>query len=55
MKNLLQVDTVIVGCGLAGISTFIHLMDQNYDDVLIIEAQDYIGGRCHTLQYGKLV
>ena len=52
MNDILQVDTVIVGCGLAGISTFIHLMDQNYTNLLIIEAQDYIGGRCRTLQHG---
>ena len=46
--------TVIIGAGLAGISTAINLLENNYDDFLVFEALDRIGGRCHTVEYGIL-
>lgn len=51
----LEVDTVIVGAGVTGISTALHLLDRNYKDFLIVEAQDYIGGRCQTYDLGNLL
>ena len=55
MSEPLKVDTVIVGAGVAGISTAIHLFDKHYNDLIILEAQDYIGGRCQTFDYGKIL
>ena len=53
MNKPLLIDTAIIGCGIAGISTAVHLMDNNLNDLLIFEAQDYIGGRCRTVLYGN--
>ena len=53
MNKPLFIDTAIIGCGIAGISTAIHLMDNNLNDLLIFEDQDYIGGRCRTVLYGN--
>ncbi|KAK3094799.1 hypothetical protein FSP39_006369 [Pinctada imbricata] len=40
---------VIIGAGVAGLSAARTLMDNGIDDFLIVEAQDRIGGRVHTL------
>ncbi len=50
-----QTKTVIIGAGLAGISTAINLFNNNYTDFLVFEALDRIGGRCCTVDYGILV
>lgn len=38
-------DAVIVGAGWAGISAAKALLDNGVDNVLVLEAHDYIGGR----------
>jgi monoamine oxidase len=48
MKNL---DTLIIGAGVSGLTCGINLLDNNYKDFLIFEALDRIGGRCHTVNY----
>ena len=45
---------LIVGAGLAGLACAKYLMDHDFDDVLVIEAQDRVGGRCQTIEFGKL-
>jgi spermine oxidase len=47
--------TVIIGAGISGISAAIHLLDNNYDNFVIYEAQDRIGGRINTIEYGNFV
>lgn len=50
-KYPIHVRTVIVGAGLAGISAALNLLKNNYEDFLVFEALDRIGGRCHTIEY----
>lgn len=42
------VEAVIVGAGWAGISTAIDLQNRGYSSLLILEANDYVGGRSKT-------
>ncbi len=52
-NNKINTKTVIIGAGVSGISTAVNLLKNNYDDFLIFEAMDRIGGRCHTLNYDE--
>lgn len=45
--------TVIIGAGVSGLSTAANLLKHNYEDFLIFEANGRIGGRCHTIPWGK--
>ncbi|CAF0718372.1 unnamed protein product [Brachionus calyciflorus] len=45
--------TAIIGAGISGISTAIKLLENNYDEFLIFEANDRIGGRINTIPYGN--
>jgi cation diffusion facilitator CzcD-associated flavoprotein CzcO len=45
-------ETVIIGGGAAGIGAALQLLQANRHDFVILEAQDRIGGRFHTLAYG---
>ncbi len=42
---------VIIGAGLAGLSCAKYLIENDLDDLIIIEANDQIGGRCQTIQF----
>merc|ERR1712072_959693 len=42
-------DAVIVGAGWAGISAAAELLNKGVDSILILEANNYIGGRSHTI------
>ena len=44
-SGIQQYDAVIVGAGWAGISAAKALLDDGVENVLVLEAQDYIGGR----------
>lgn len=43
---------IIIGAGLAGISTAAKLIEKGVDDVVILEAEDRIGGRIHSVEFG---
>ncbi len=45
--------TVIVGAGMAGISTAVNLLKNRYSDFLMFEALERIGGRINTIDYGN--
>jgi monoamine oxidase len=49
----LHCKTAIVGAGLAGISTAHTLLKKKYNDFLIFEAENRIGGRCLTMKHDK--
>ena len=42
-------DAVAIGAGWAGINFARNLLDKGYEDVLIIEANDYVGGRSKSV------
>lgn len=44
---------VIVGAGAAGISAAAKLLENGFNDIVILEAQDRIGGRINTVPFGK--
>eukprot|EP00984_Skeletonema_dohrnii_P000514 scaffold169_cov122-Skeletonema_dohrnii-CCMP3373.AAC.2 len=48
-SGIQQYDAVIVGAGWAGISAAKALLDSGVDNVLVLEAQDYIGGRSKSV------
>ena len=37
---------------MSGISAATNLLNKNYEDFLVYEALDRVGGRCYTLDYG---
>jgi spermine oxidase len=50
--KILECETLIVGAGMSGVAASINLLEHAYDDFLVVEASDRIGGRCHTVEYG---
>ena len=48
---VLRTRTVIIGAGMSGISASINLLKNNYDQFLVYEALERIGGRvCTAMQ-----
>lgn len=54
-KNFVHCKTAIIGAGWSGITAAINFLQNGYDDFLIFEAQDRIGGRCCTIDHGKFI
>ncbi|XP_017101453.2 spermine oxidase [Drosophila bipectinata] len=46
---------VIVGAGSAGIAAATRLLEQGFKNVLVLEAEDRIGGRVHTIPFADNV
>ncbi len=44
-------DVVVIGAGLSGLNTALHLEEQGYK-VAVLEASDRVGGRVHSVPYG---
>ncbi|XP_035737167.1 spermine oxidase-like isoform X1 [Vespa mandarinia] len=44
---------VIIGAGASGIAAASKLYENGFKNISILEAQDRIGGRIHTIQFGK--
>ncbi|XP_043265922.1 spermine oxidase-like [Colletes gigas] len=60
MKNTIHVDAgspriVIVGAGASGIAAASKLLENGFDNVLILEAEDRIGGRVNTVKFDEYV
>ena len=45
-------DVIIMGGGMAGLSAFKRLKELGVNNILILEAKDYIGGRMKTVEFG---
>lgn len=45
--------TIIVGAGAAGIAAASKLLQKGMNDFVILEANNRIGGRVHTVNFGK--
>lgn len=41
----------ILGGGISGLSCAYYLKNKGYNNVTIYEAEDIVGGKCHTIQY----
>ena len=48
-----QLKILIIGAGAAGIAAASRLLEKGFQNVLILEAKDRIGGRIHTVKYCK--
>jgi len=49
----LEADVVVVGAGLAGLTTARRLVQKGVTSVVVLEARDRVGGRTWTKPYGK--
>jgi len=47
-----RVKVVIVGGGVSAIAAGTKLLENGIDDFVILEAQDYYGGRINTVRFG---
>lgn len=43
---------VVIGGGLAGFSAAARLIENGLDDIVVLEAENRIGGRIHSVSYG---
>ncbi|XP_047475107.1 spermine oxidase-like [Penaeus chinensis] len=50
-----RVGVVIVGGGVAGLTAAKTLLDKGVKDFVILEAQDRLGGRVHTIRQGPVL
>ncbi|XP_042240426.1 peroxisomal N(1)-acetyl-spermine/spermidine oxidase-like isoform X2 [Homarus americanus] len=56
LSRAVNVDVVVIGGGVAGLSALNTLFTHGVKDILLLEAQDRLGGRVHTIrQDGVLV
>lgn len=53
-KQVKHAKTVIIGAGISGISAALNFIKHDYHSFLLIEANERIGGRCHTVPCGKI-
>lgn len=44
---------IIIGAGAAGIAAACRLIEKGFQNVTILEAKNRIGGRIHTINFGK--
>lgn len=44
---------IIIGAGASGISAACELLRSDFTDFIILEASERIGGRIHTIKFGK--
>lgn len=44
---------IIIGAGAAGIAAATKLLSNGVKDFLLLEAENRIGGRVHTIPFGK--
>lgn len=49
--EIISVKTAIIGSGVAGISCATNLLRNKYEDFIVLEALDRIGGRVYSIDY----
>lgn len=54
-KPCAKAQVVVVGAGLAGLAAAQRLRESGIEDVVILEAQERIGGRVHTIDHSDYV
>ena len=50
--SLQKIKVCVIGAGAAGLSATNKLLNEGIKDVLLVEAQDRIGGRIHSKDHG---
>lgn len=55
IKSKMNSKIVIIGGGVAGISALSKLLENGYKNVILLEAENRIGGRVHTVDFGNSV
>lgn len=50
-----NVEVVIIGAGLAGISAAVKLVESGIENVVVLEAENRIGGRIHSVPFAGSV
>lgn len=55
MPHKMHKRIVIIGAGASGIAAATSLLAAGFENVLILEAENRIGGRIHTIQFGENV
>jgi monoamine oxidase len=51
--RILNCKTAIIGAGMSGCTAAYNLLQNNYEDVYLVEADERIGGRMHTIEFSK--
>lgn len=49
----IKTKVIIIGAGASGISAGCHLIKNNLNELIILEAKNRIGGRIFTTEFGK--
>lgn len=55
MSKLVQPSIIIIGAGAAGISAATKLITNGFTNVTILEAENRIGGRVHSVPFGGTI
>jgi cation diffusion facilitator CzcD-associated flavoprotein CzcO len=53
MPRMEELQIVVVGAGAAGVAAAARLRERGVTDVVILEAEERMGGRIHTIPFGK--
>ncbi|XP_069688815.1 uncharacterized protein [Periplaneta americana] len=54
-QRMEEVQVVVVGAGAAGVAAAARLMERGVKDIVILEAEERMGGRIHTVLFGDAV
>ncbi|KAJ4436713.1 hypothetical protein ANN_16845 [Periplaneta americana] len=54
-ERMEEVQVVVVGAGAAGVAAAARLMERGVKDIVILEAEERMGGRIHTVLFGDAV
>lgn len=46
---------IVIGAGAAGVAATTKLLDAGFRNILLLEAENRIGGRINTIDYGENV
>lgn len=46
---------IIIGAGMSGLSAFIKLTEAGFNNILIVEASNRVGGRINTISFRMIL